>query len=129
MAKARKDSRGRALRKGEVQHNDGRYCYTFTDPLGRRKFIYAPDLMTLREKEKRLMKDQLDGLDLYAAGHATVNDTFDRYISTKYDLRDTTKSNYLYTCDHFIRDTFGRKKLIDIKYSDVPQFYYYLINE
>lgn len=129
MAKARKDSRGRALRKGEVQRNDGRYCYTFTDPLGRRKFIYAPDLMTLREKEKRLMKDQLDGLDLYAAGHATVNDTFDRYISTKYDLRDTTKSNYLYTYDHFIRDTFGRKKLIDIKYSDVLQFYYYLINE
>lgn len=75
------------------------------------------------------MKDQLDGLDLYAAGHATVNDTFDRYISTKYDLRDTTKSNYLYTYDHFIRDTFGRKKLIDIKYSDVLQFYYYLINE
>lgn len=43
MAKARKDSRGRALHKGEVQRNDGRYCYTFTDPLGRRKFIYAPD--------------------------------------------------------------------------------------
>ena len=87
MAIARKDSRGRALRKGEVQRKDGRYCYTYTDPLGRRKFVYAPDLVTLREKEKRLMKDQLDGLDLYAAGHATVNDTFDRYISTKYDLR------------------------------------------
>lgn len=129
MAIARKDSRGRALRKGEVQRKDGRYCYTYTDPLGRRKFVYAPDLVTLREKEKRLMKDQLDGLDLYAAGHATVNDTFDRYISTKYDLRDTTKRNYLYTYDHFIRDTFGRKKLIDIKYSDVLQFYYYLINE
>ena len=57
MAIARKDSRGRALRKGEVQRKDGRYCYTYTDPFGRRKFVYAPDLVTLREKEKRLMKD------------------------------------------------------------------------
>ena len=40
MAKARKDARGRALRKGEVQRaSDGRYMYTFTDPLGRRQYI------------------------------------------------------------------------------------------
>ena len=53
MAKARKDERGRALRKGEVQRaSDKRYMYTYTDPLGRRKFIYAQDLTTLREKEK-----------------------------------------------------------------------------
>ena len=58
--------------------------------------IYAQDLATLREKEKRLMKDQLDGLDLYVAGKATINDTYDRYISTKYDLRATTRSNYDY---------------------------------
>ena len=87
MANARKDTRGRALRKGESQRkSDGRYVYTYTDPLGRRKFIYSMDLMELREKEKKLMKDQLDGLDLYAAGKATVNDTFDRYMSTKFDL-------------------------------------------
>ena len=129
MEKARKDKRGRALRKGETERNDGRYCYTYTDPLGRRKFVYARDLATLREKEKRLMKDQLDGLDIYAAGRATVNETFDRYMSTKYELRESTRSNYLYTYDHFVRDTFGKKKLIDIKYSDVLQFYYYLLNE
>lgn len=130
MAKARKDERGRALRKGEVQRaSDKRYMYTYTDPLGRRKFIYAHDLMTLREKEKQLMKDQLDGLDLYVAGKATVNDTFDRYMSTKYDLRATTRSNYLYVYDRFIRETFGKKKIAGIKYSDVLQFYYYLLNE
>ena len=91
MAKTRKDERGRALRKGEVQRaSDKRYMYTYTDPLGRRRSIYAQDLATLREKEKQLMKDQLDGLDLYVAGKATINDTYDRYISTKYDLRATT---------------------------------------
>lgn len=130
MAKARKDDRGRALRKGEIQRaSDKRYMYTYTDPLGRRKFIYAQDLTTLREKEKQLMKDQLDGLDLYVAGKATVNDTFDRYMSTKYDLRDTTRSNYIYIYDRFVKDTFGRKKIADIKYSDVLQFYYHLLNE
>ncbi len=130
MAKARKDLRGRALRKGEVQRaSDKRYMYTYTDPLGRRKFIYANDLVTLREREAKLLKAQLDGLDIYAAGSGTVNDAFDRYISTKYEVRDSTKSGYIYTYDHFIRDTFGLKKLADIKYSDVLQFYYYLLNE
>ena len=32
------------------------------------KFIYANDLTELREKEQKLQRDQLDGLDLYAAG-------------------------------------------------------------
>ena len=36
---------------------------------------------------------------------------------------------YLYTYDHYVRDTFGKKRIADIKYSDVLQFYYYLLNE
>ena len=130
MAKTRKDERGRALRKGEVQRaSDKRYMYTYTDPLGRRRSIYAQDLATLRKKEKQLMKDQLDGLDLYVAGKASINDTYDRYISTKYDLRATTRSNYDYMYDRFVRHTFGKKKIADIKYSDVLQFYCYLLKE
>ncbi|MDO5519836.1 MAG: tyrosine-type recombinase/integrase [bacterium] len=130
MAQSRKDFRGRALRKGEVQRaSDQRYMYTYTDPLGRRKCLYANDLVTLREKEKQLMKDQLDGLDLYAKGRATINDTFDRYMATKYDLRESTRSGYLYNYNHYVREEFGRKKILDIKYSDILQFYYYLLNE
>lgn len=129
MAQSRKDPRGRMLRKGECwRERDKRYTYTYTDPMGRRKWIYATDLVTLREKEKKLMKDQLDGLDLYAAGKATVNMTFDRYISSKYDLRDSTRNGYLYTYNRFVRETFGKKKLIDIKFSDVLQFYLHLVN-
>lgn len=130
MAKTRKDERGRALRKGEVQRaSDKRYMYTYTDPLGRRRSIYAQDLATLREKEKQLMKDQLDGLDLYVAGKATINDTYDRYISTKYDLRATTRSNYDYMYNRFVRHTFGKKKIAGTKYSDVLQFYCYLLKK
>lgn len=129
MAKSRKDPRGRMLHKGESwREQDQRYTYTYTDPLGRRKWVYASDLVVLREKEKKLMRDQLDGLDLYAAGKATVNNTFDRYIAHKYDLRDSTRSNYLYTYNKFVRDTFGKKKLVDVKFSDVLQSYLHLVN-
>ena len=52
MATTQKDLRGRTLRKGEMQRSsDKRYAYSYTDPLGRRKYIYANDLVTLREKE------------------------------------------------------------------------------
>ena len=56
MAKARKDFRGRALKTGEIQRaSDKRYQYSYTDPMGRRRYIYANDIVTLREKEKRLI--------------------------------------------------------------------------
>ena len=81
---------GRTLQKGEYQRaSDKRYCYSYKDPPGNRKSIYAYDLVTLREKEKQLLKDQLDGLDIYVAGKVTVNMVFDRCISLKTNLRHT----------------------------------------
>ena len=125
----RKDGKGRVLRKGEgYRKGDGRYSYVYIDPLGKKRTIYAKSLVKLREREEQLQKDQLDGLDIYVAGKADVNFLFDRYISTKTELRSTTYSNYLYTWNHFIRDTFGKKKVRDVKYSDVLFFYTDLIN-
>lgn len=130
MAKTRKDLRGRTLRKGEMQRSsDKRYSYCYTDPLGRRKYIYANDLVTLREKEAELTKNQLDGLDIYIAGKATVNFVFDRYMKLKANLRQTTRSNYLYMYDRFVRNTFGNKKIADIRFSDVLQFYNCLLQQ
>ncbi len=125
----RKDGKGRVLRKGEgYRKGDGRYSYVYIDPLGKKRTIYAKSLVKLREREEQLQKDQLDGLDIYVAGKADINFLFDRYISTKTELRSTTYSNYLYTWNHFIRDTFGKKKVRDVKYSDVLFFYTDLIN-
>lgn len=129
MAKARKDNRGRALRKGESQRTDNTYVYTYTDPFKKRRFVYAKDLQTLREKQDKLKKEQLDGLDSYLAGNATLNFVFDRYMSTKYDLRKTTRSNYLYMYNHFVRDGFGERLIAELKYSDVKYFYLYLLND
>jgi len=127
---ARKDNKGRALRKGEFQRaSDGKYVYGYTDPNGERRYIYSKDLAKLREREKKLVNDQLDGLDVYVAGSADLNFLYDRYISTKSELRSTTFSNYTYMYDHFVMDGFGKKKIGEIKYSDVLQFYHDLLEK
>ena len=54
---------------------------------------------------------------------------FDRYMNTKYNLRETTRSNYMYMFNKFVRDEFGNKLLSDVKYMDVKMFYYHLLNE
>ena len=92
MAKAkvkqRKDNKGRVLQKGESQRKlDGMYIYTYVDPYGKRCYVYSKDLFTLREKEEKLVKAQLDGLDYYVGGHATINMAFDRYMSTTFILK------------------------------------------
>ena len=112
MAKAkvkqRKDSKGRVLLKGESQRStDGMYIYTYVDPYGKRRYAYSSDLFRLREKEEQLIRDQMDGLDYYVGGTATINMAFDRYMNTKYNLRETTRSNYMYMFNKFVRDEFG----------------------
>ena len=53
---ARKDNKGRALRKGEFQRaSDGKYVYGYVDPNRVRRYIYSKDLKTLREREEKLL--------------------------------------------------------------------------
>ena len=127
--KARKDSRGYALRTGECQRSDGRYSYGYTDRTGKRHTVYAKSLVELRNKEKNLQKQLLDGVDPFAAEKWTLNDMYDRYMSQKFNLKDTTKANYMYMYEHVVRDSFGKLKLSSIKYTDVKRFYYELVTE
>ena len=114
MATTRKDWRGRTLRKGEMQRScDKRYAYSYTDPLGRRKYIYANDLVTLREKEAQLTKDQMDGLDIYVAGKATVNFVFDRYMSLK-DFASYAEAQERVSQTYRDQDQWNRMALINI---------------
>ena len=127
MAKAkikqRKDDKGRVLLKGESQRKvDGLYIYTYTDPYGTRRYVYSKDLVILREKKEHLLRAQMDGLDFYVGGRATLNMAFDRYMSTKYNLRETTRSNYIYMYNKFVRDDFGNKLISSVKYTDVKMF-------
>ena len=124
MAKIRKDTKGRVLHKGESYNKAKKlYCYAYTDSFGDRKFIYAQDLGELREKEKDIAKNALDGIGVYAQSKSDINFVFDRYISTTTELRSTTMTNYVYTYDRYVRKGFGKKKIAEVRYSDVLLFY------
>lgn len=127
--KNRKDKKGFKLMCGECQRNDGRYSYSYTDRNGERHSIYSKTLAGLREREKKLQRDYEDGLDPHAAAKLTLNDLYDRYINQKFDLKPTTKANYKYMYNHFVRDTFGKRKLTEIRFSDVKAFYYTILKD
>lgn len=124
MAKIRRDSKGRILHKGETFRKDvNLYRYSYTDPEGKRKAFYAKDLLELREKEKQREHDKIDGLDVYLQAKVDVNFVFDRYITTKRDLRSNTETGYRYTYDRYVRNGFGKRRISDIRYSDIIMFY------
>ena len=85
--KARKDSRGYALKKGESQRKDGRYVFRYTTIRGEQKAVYAKELSELRKKEVKIRRAIEDGLDPDRAERITLNELFDEYISQKYSLQ------------------------------------------
>lgn len=99
MAKSRKDSRGYVLRTGESQRKDGRYSYSYTDLDKNRRTVYAKTLVELRAKERKIIRDKEDGLNPLLADRMTLNE---RFIGQKYDLKPSTKVNYLYMYNHFV---------------------------
>lgn len=130
MAKVRKDGKGRVLRKGERYDKKRKlYIYAYTTVYGERKCFYAKDLPELREKEREYERDRLDKLDVYVMAKADINYVFDRYMDTKHDLRSSTRSNYIYMYNHFVRKGFGKRKINDIRYSDVLLFYNSLLDK
>ena len=62
---SRRDNKGRVLNRRESQCKDLKYRYQYTDSRGVRRSIYAKTLSDLREREKQLIRDQLDGIDSY----------------------------------------------------------------
>ena len=126
---SRKDSKGYALRTGESQRTDGRYCFSYQDRRGKRHYRYAKTLVALRDIEKKVRRDMDGGLEPGHADRITVYDMYDKYMSQKYNLKPSTRNNYRYCYDHFVRPTFGKKFLTKIKYSDVKDFYNWLMFE
>ena len=140
MAEKRKDSKGRNLKDNESVMPDGRYRYRYTDKNGNRKAVYSwklvptdkvptgkRDCVSLRQMEKEIEKDIQDGIDSSVASNITLNEMFDKYIGMKTHLKDSTRNNYLYCYDHFVRDTIGNRKIKTFRYSDIKSFYNGLI--
>lgn len=87
------------------------------------------DDLCLREKERKINRDLEDGIKAAVENKATLNDLFELYMANKPELKDTTRSNYLYMYNKYVRNDIGKKKIASIKYSDVKAFYNKLIKE
>ena len=140
MIGKRKDKRGRNLLSGESQRPDGRYEYKYIDENGKRRSAYSWKLnatdkvpegkhcrMSLREIEQQLRRDFEDGIRINNA-NITLNDLFDIYMSTK-ELKQSTRTNYIYMYTNYVRDVIGNRQITSIKYSDIKKFYNSLILE
>ncbi|UQF11467.1 tyrosine-type recombinase/integrase [Vagococcus lutrae] len=122
MVKRRKDNKGVVLREGEHQRANGTYEYKWRDKIGRRKSIYAKTLPELRERQKEILRNSLDGIDSDNST-LTINDMFNLWKKVKRGLKDNTFKNYIYMYQQFVEPTFGQLKLVEVKRSDVRAFY------
>lgn len=142
MAEKRRDSKGRVLWAGESQRPDGKYEFKYADNNGERHSVYSWKLVatdrvpdgkqvteSLREMEKKIKKDLEDNLLVYETRKMTLNSFWDDYIAMKHELKDSTRSNYIYMYDKYVRPEIGQKNITSIKYSDVKKFYMSLIYE
>ena len=122
------DSHHVRLRTGEVQRKTGSYMYRWTDKLGKRNTIYAATLEDLREQEEQILVDQHDGIKANIK-NVTVNDVYELWCQLKRGIKDSTFKNYIYMYELFVKPTFGKKKLVQVKKSDVRRFYNQLIDD
>ncbi len=136
----RRDAKNRQLMRGEYQKSDGRYMYRYTDANGKIRYVYSWTLTQtdrapegrktekcLRELEKEINKDVQDKIDIHNAKKLTLNAFFYDYIEQKRELKTTTRRDYKYIYRTYVEETLGRRKIADIRYSDIKKFYNSLI--
>lgn len=135
MAPSKKNKSGKRLdksriklRTGESQRKNGTYDYRWTTPDGKRHTIYATTLEELREKEDAAICDKRDGIKVETK-RITVNDMFDLWCTLKRGLKDNTFKNYVYMYNMFVRPSFGKYKITEVRKTDVKRFYNTLADE
>lgn len=142
MSDKKRDKKGRILRPGERQREDGRYEYRYKDAQGNTRSIYSWKLVetdklpagkkweaSLREMEKKIQRDLEDGINGYAGARTTLNSFFEAYMETKYELKQSTRTNYKYMYKKYVSEGLGQRSIGSIKYSDIKKFYIHLIKE
>ncbi len=104
MSKKRKDNKNRILLTGESQRSDGRYAFKYTDNLGKVQFVYSwklvatdkvpagkKDDLSLREKEKDILRDLDDGIDSVGK-KMTVCQLYAKRTEQRGNVVDSTKT-------------------------------------
>lgn len=124
----RKDKDRIVLKAGESQRPNGTYDYRWTGKDGKRHAVYAKSLEELREKEAQIEHDEFSGLKAEARC-VTINEMFDLWCQVKRGLKNNTFENYKYMYNLFVRPNFGKKRIYDLKKTDVKRFYNHLVDE
>lgn len=120
-AEKRKDTKGRILKPGERQRENGSYEYRFR--LNRKaQSIYAKTLEELRNKEKTIQRDMEDGID-YTAGNITVSELIDRHLKIRKKFSINSLRAYTTVIKRIQTSSFGEKRIRDVKMSDAKLFY------
>ena len=142
MNDKRRDNKGRILRQGELQRNDGKYECRYEDLNGERRSVYSWKLVetdkipngkrkcvALRDMEKAIQRDLDDGINTFAANRMTLNRLFDEYIESKYELKASTRTNYKYMYNKYVREDIGTRNISSIKFNHIKKFYIHLMRD
>ena len=126
---AQRSEKGKiVLRKGEQIRKNGSFCFRWTDEKGKRHIIYSRTLEELREREKEIVKDELDHIKTEAR-FVTINDMFALWKQLKRGLKDNTFQNYQYLYTMYVQPKFGKLRISTLVKSDVKRFYNTLADE
>ena len=130
MSEKRRDNRGRVLRFGESQRQDGRYAFKYKDNDGSVKFVYSWRLdkndrtpagkkreLSLREKEKQIEHDLFDHI-VSNGGDYTVLELVKKYVSLKTGVRHNTEANYNFVINIIAKADFGKLRIDKVHLSD-----------
>ena len=121
VSEKRRDNKGRILKTGESQRKDLLYQYRYMDAIGKRRTVYAPDLKTLREKEKEIEQTKQLGVD-YFKGSISLSKFLDHYLSIKHDIRSSTWSSYKYLANIAQRYPIATKSINQITILEAKQW-------
>ncbi|MCC4500157.1 tyrosine-type recombinase/integrase [Limosilactobacillus reuteri] len=128
MVKRRKDSKNRVLKTGESERKQGGYQYRWKTGDGRRHYIYASNLNTLRTREKKVIRDVDDNIRTNNL-NLTLNDLYNTWIDIKKGLKPNTFNNYKYMYEHFVKETLGKYRIRSLHKTDIKRFYNHLIDD
>ena len=130
----RRDKKNRILREGEIQRDDGRYMYRYTDSNGKRQTIYSWRLVstdpipagkkdngTLRDKIKKIQRDIADNIVPDGAG-LTVLALTEKYVNLKRGVKLSTQAGYKTVINLLKKDPFGRTRIDMVRKSDAKSW-------
>lgn len=130
MSEKRKDNKGRILRIGEQQRQDGKFMYTYKGRDNKKHYVYSWKLeptdklpegkrskKSLRELEQEIQKS-LNEEVAYHGGDITVLELVERYLSTKTGVRHNTLAGYKTVVNLLKKEDFGSKRIDTVKVSD-----------